>query len=627
MPLKPAPKIALVILAAGGAFYVLHYAASNGLLPSNIGKVLVPAKYALPDVKDAQIGNVTPAPYPGSDCASVPATLIRQESWEWNAQAGELLANGGNCTTRGSLMEKHGVNLQITRQDDAGKMGQDLIACANEIHGGATQCSTGANLVVIMGDGSAQFAAQINPQLLKLGPDYGLKVIGSVGYSRGEDAFMAPTNVKADPQSFKTTPMTTTDGATLPVQGLLVEGVLRDGDWNIALKWAGDNNIPNNPDEKTFDAGAINWVNASDYNVAAADYVAGKCEDRKEVSKGKLTGKAVHVCVNGVVTWTPGDVTAAEKRGGLVKVVSSKEYRSQMPAVLIGSAHFLNQNRAEVQNLLQASFEGADQVKAFDGALHKAAEISAKVYSDEGGNDPSGKPYQKGAYWYHFFKPVSEKDAQGVTVSLGGSAVNNLADNKILFGMDPGQNDNFRSSYNIFSSIDAQQYPDLFKANGPTPLPDVKTVEDRSFITGLILAQSNGDDQGAAADTVNYAQVGSGDVVSHRSYSITFGTGSATPTPEGERVLAELKDQVAITGLKVKIDGFTDNTGSASVNTELSEARALEVKNWLQQHARGSFPDNRFASVQGHGPDRPVGDNSTASGKAANRRVEISLLQ
>ncbi len=627
MPLKPAPKFVLIALAAGGVFYALHYAASNGLLPSNIGKILVPTKYNLPDVKDAQVENVVPAPYPSSDCASVPATLIRQESWEWNAQAGELLANGGNCTTKASLMEKHGVNLQITRQDDTGKMGQDLIACAAEIHGGAAQCSTGANLVVIMGDGSAQFAAQINPQLLKLGPDYGLKVIGSVGYSRGEDAFMAPPNVKASPQSFSTTPMMTTEGTTLPVQGLLVEGVLRDGDWNIALKWAGDNGIPNNPDEKTFDAGAINWVNASDYNVAAADYVAGKCEDRKEVSKGRLTGKIVHVCVNGVVTWTPGDVTAAEKRGGLVKVVSSKEYRSQMPAVLIGPAHFLNQNRAEVQNLLQASFEGADQIKAFDGALHKAAEVSAKVYSDEGGNDASGKPYQNGAYWYHFFKPVSEKDAQGLTVSLGGSAVNNMADNKILFGMDPGQNDNFRSSYNIFSAIDAQQYPELFKANGPTPLPDVKTVEDKSFLTGLILAQSNGDEQGAAADTVNYSQVGSGDVVSRRSYSITFATGSATPLPDGERVLAELKDQVAITGLKVKVDGYTDNTGSASVNTDLSQARAQEVKSWLQQHARSSFPDNRFVSIQGHGPDNPVGDNNTAAGKAANRRVEISLLQ
>jgi hypothetical protein len=68
-------------------------------------------------------------------------------------------------------------------------------------------------------------------------------------------------------------------------KGLLVEGVLRDGDWNIAQKWEGDNGIKNNPDEKTWDPDAVNWINASDYNVAAADYVAGKCDDRKVVKR------------------------------------------------------------------------------------------------------------------------------------------------------------------------------------------------------------------------------------------------------------------------------------------------------------------------------------------------------
>jgi len=71
-------------------------------------------------------------------------------------------------------------------------------------------------------------------------------------------------------------------------KGMLVEGVLRDGDWNIAQKWEGDNGIKNNPDEKTWDPDAVNWLNASDYNVAAADYVAGKCDDRKVVKDGIL---------------------------------------------------------------------------------------------------------------------------------------------------------------------------------------------------------------------------------------------------------------------------------------------------------------------------------------------------
>lgn len=612
--MKTGPKVFIGAVVLGGLFFGLHEGASHGLLPSNIGKVMAPAKYNLPDQKDAQVENVAAVPYPSSTPANVSATQVRGEIWEWNAQAGLLLATGGACTTKGSLMEKHGVNLCLTRQDDTNKMGQDLIACAKEIHDGATQCTTGANFVIIMGDGVPNFAAGLNPQLLKLGPDYGLKTKATVGFSRGEDAWMTLPQVKSDPHSFNTVP----NGNTM---GILAEGVLRDGDWNIALKWEGDNNIPNNPDETTYDKDAINWVNAPDYNTAASDYVAGKCEDRKEVSKGKLTGNQVHVCVNGVVTWTPGDVTIAEKKGGLVKVVSSKEYRSQMPAVIVGSDHFLNQNRAEITALLQAAFEGADQIKAFDGALRKASEIAAVVYSDQGCDGCTG-----GSYWYKYFHPVTEKDAQGLTVSLGGSAVSNLADNQNLFGMGGG-NDNYRSVYNIFSSIDLQQYPNLFKSTGSTPLPDVKTVEDKSFITGVLLAQSNSDSTAAPADVADYSG-GTGEVVSKRSYSINFATGSAQPLPDGEATLAGLKDQIAITGLKVKVVGFTDNTGSAQTNTQLSDARAREVKAWLQQHAgRTAFPDERFAAVEGKGPANPVADNSTPAGKAANRRVEISLVQ
>lgn len=587
-------KLLIVGLVCGGSFFGLRKAAEKGIIPTpGIMKALIPNRVQLPDLKDAQVQNVVPAPLPGDRTATIAANLVRGEIWEWNAQMGLLYANGGSSTTQGSLMEKRGVNLSLTRQDDTNKMQEDLISCAKEIHDGAKQCSTGANFVIIMGDGAGQFAAATNPQLAKINDK--LIVIGAVGYSRGEDAFMAPPKVKTNPSNAK---------------GLLVAGVLRDGDWNIALKWAGDNNIKNNPDEKTYDPDALNWINAPDYNKAAEMYVAGQCEDRKVVKDGHPTGETKHVCIDSVVTWTPGDVTAVKNKGGLIKVVSSKEYRSQMPAVIIGSRNFFKANNEITVGLLAAAFEGGDQVRAYDKALRKASEISAKVYAD-----------QDADYWYRYFKGFEETDSQGNKVVLGGSAVNGLEDNVILFGLRPGINDNFRSTYNLFGGIATQQYPALFK---DTPIPDIKDVEDKSFITG---AMSVTETAGGAADTPTYTATTSKTVVSQRDYSINFETGKATFTGEGFRQLSFLKDNFAVTGLSIRLDGHTDNTGDEQkVNLPLSYARALAVKTFLQQAAPGNFPDSRF-QVSGHGSMQPVSTNSTATGRSANRRVQITLVQ
>ena len=586
-------KLLIIGVVCGGGFFGLRKAAELGVIPTpGIMKALVPNRIELPNVAEAQIQNVQPVPFPSETVASVPNTLIRGGIWEWNAQMGLMYANGGASTTKGSLMEKRRVNLTLYRQDDTMKMQEDLIACSKEIRNGAKQCSTGANFVIIMGDGAGQFAAAVNPQLAKLNDS--LVVIGAVGYSRGEDAFMAPPRVRSNPQAAK---------------GLLVAGVLRDGDWNIALKWAGDNNIKNNPDEKTYDPDAINWINAADYNKAAEMYVAGQCEDRKVVKDGHPTGETKRVCVDSVVTWTPGDVTVTKNKGGLIKVVSSKEYRSQMPSVIIGSRNFFNANRDQVTNMLAAIFEGGDQVRAYDQALLKAAEISAKVYND-----------MDAAYWYKYFKGTVETDREGNQVELGGSAVNGLEDNLILFGLRPGANDNFRSTYTLFSGIATQQYPELFKE---TPIPDVKDIQDKSFITGAQAVM----DAGAAADLPTFTASNTNTVVSSRSYNITFEVGSATLTPEGARQLALLKDNLAITGLNIKVDGHTDNTGDEQkTNLPLSSARAQAVKDYLQRAAPANFPSSRF-QVQGHGSMQPVSSNATAQGRAANRRVQITLVK
>ncbi len=71
----------------------------------------------------------------------------------------------------------------------------------------------------------------------------------------------------------------------------------------------------------------------------------------------------------------------------------------------------------------------------------------------------------------------------------------------------------------------------------------------------------------------------------------------------------------------VDVYGFTDSTGGAQHNLDLSQRRALSVANYLS----GQGVDPRRFAVTGFGADRPVASNATEAGRAHNRRVEIQL--
>ncbi len=102
---------------------------------------------------------------------------------------------------------------------------------------------------------------------------------------------------------------------------------------------------------------------------------------------------------------------------------------------------------------------------------------------------------------------------------------------------------------------------------------------------------------------------------------IYFATGSATIQPESTGALQQIanilnEDRSA----GIQIVGHTDNTGNAASNQKLSEQRAQSVKNYLNKNFG---IDNSRMSTSGKGQTRPFADNSTAEGKAQNRRVEF----
>ena len=73
--------------------------------------------------------------------------------------------------------------------------------------------------------------------------------------------------------------------------------------------------------------------------------------------------------------------------------------------------------------------------------------------------------------------------------------------------------------------------------------------------------------------------------------------------------------------LRAKVVGHTDSTGALAHNQTLSVNRARSVTDYL---SRQGVAATRL-TIEGRGPNDPIGDNATADGRALNRRVEIYL--
>jgi len=104
--------------------------------------------------------------------------------------------------------------------------------------------------------------------------------------------------------------------------------------------------------------------------------------------------------------------------------------------------------------------------------------------------------------------------------------------------------------------------------------------------------------------------------------NITFTTGSSQVKPEFMNALDRVAQSLQqYPDTRIQIAGFTDNVGSPSNNQRLSEDRAFRVRDYLS--TRG-VAVQRMTPI-GYGASRPIASNDSASGRAQNRRVEITI--
>jgi OmpA-OmpF porin, OOP family len=109
------------------------------------------------------------------------------------------------------------------------------------------------------------------------------------------------------------------------------------------------------------------------------------------------------------------------------------------------------------------------------------------------------------------------------------------------------------------------------------------------------------------------------------SASVTFRTNSAVLSPEARQQLDDLATKaLASNGYMIEVSGHTDSTGGVAKNMRLSRDRAESVVEYLTVHHH--IPARRFITPMGYGKSEAVADNSSAAGRAQNRRVEVKIL-
>jgi outer membrane protein OmpA-like peptidoglycan-associated protein len=584
--IKTGGKVFIILLVVAALFagkvLVLDRLPQTAKNATEIGKVV------LPNAPEASLtGNATLLPLPKAQEASGTNVRVIWKIMAWNSQFALMYANGGPTTTKGSLIEKAGLTIDLVRQDDCNKSMADIVKFAKDYK---SDPSTSAVFASFMGDGMPAFFAGLVKELAPLGPEYQPVAFYAMGKSYGEDQVMGPVEWKTNPKS---------------ALGKTVCGVLRDGDINILLKWAGDNNLKVNPDETTYDPNSINLISANDFLDAPNKYITEYKEKRKLVVDGKKVSRDTTVGVDAVATWTPGDVNVAQKKGGLVTIASTKQYATQMPNITITIKKYLNDHRTDIENLIIALATSGDQVRSFNEAKTFAAKVSAKVYNE-----------QDAGYWLKYYNGVVARDVSGLQVNLGGSMAFNLADAANMFGLGKDGLDRYKMVYKTFGDILSKMYPEIMAT-----YPEYQKVVDKSFLMSVVA--NHPELMEGKALTVQYTEKIT-EQVSSKSYQIQFETGSSQISSKSYSVLDDiLRSAVVAEGLKVGVYGHTDNTGNPESNMTLSRARAQSVKSYLMSKG---LSENEIES-EGYGDRQPIVSNATADGRAKNRRVQIVLGQ
>jgi outer membrane protein OmpA-like peptidoglycan-associated protein/ABC-type nitrate/sulfonate/bicarbonate transport system substrate-binding protein len=289
--------------------------------------------------------------------------------------------------------------------------------------------------------------------------------------------------------------------------------------------------------------------------------------------------------------WEPDVTLALEARPGSHRLFTTADATELVADILVTRREFLDLHSDLAAKFVRTWFAGVKKTEEDRPAAARLISTVCPRFRDEMG-------YEKTLHSFDWVK------------------LTDLSENVRLFGVD-GQTPAFDRVYNQAESI-WLEYPQAEIKDRFVPA----ALRDDRIIRRLWEAEG----RKVATRTANFrtAVAATGSPLFTKPVTITFRSNRSDLNTEAmamvnRRVLPQL--QIA-GGMYIRVEGNTDNIGDATSNQHLSEKRARSIVDYLIN--RGV--DTSRIVARGNGASKPLASNSSAEGRARNRRTDILFI-
>lgn len=303
--------------------------------------------------------------------------------------------------------------------------------------------------------------------------------------------------------------------------------------------------------------------------------------------------------VDAAVVWSPFDEECVQKVPGARVLQSTRNASNIIADVFIAKRKWVEANRERVQQLYEGWMQGAAEINTNPAAKQEAATILADAFDG-------------------FTKDDALKAIDNVRLCTHGDNVNFFGLNKTNYKGVTGEE--------LYTRM-TKEYRNVGVLKTSDAVPGWSKAAyfgavERSSLTGPSHA-AEGQKSFAGLSEAEAREKGA---VATKRVSISFRTGEFQLDDNAKYIVDNEMVPVAkaFANSRIRVEGNTDNVGSAASNVALSKKRAQAVVDYLVKEY--GMPRNRF-TVIGNGPDKPVADNGSEDGRRKNRRTDFELVE